>query len=79
MTTRLSAWADGRSAARAIDGDRRHPAAAVPGLGTPAAALAGGVALATGDALALGAPVDCPGRRLALVDGDTEAGAIVIE
>jgi hypothetical protein len=41
--------------------------------------VAGEVALATGDATALGAPVDCPGRQLALLDGATETDAIVIE
>jgi len=41
--------------------------------------VAGDVALATGDATALGAPVDCPDRRLALLDGETETDRIVIE
>ena len=41
--------------------------------------LAGDVVLATGDAAALGAPVDCPGRRLALLDGAIETDSIVIE
>jgi hypothetical protein len=41
--------------------------------------LAGEVVLATGDAAALGAPVDCPGRRLTLLDGSSEADSIVIE
>jgi S1-C subfamily serine protease len=37
------------------------------------------VVLATGDATALGAPEECPGRRLALLDGGTETGSVVIE
>jgi S1-C subfamily serine protease len=41
--------------------------------------LAGEVALATGDATALGGPVDCPDQRLALLDGATETDRIVIE
>jgi hypothetical protein len=41
--------------------------------------LAGDVVLATGDATALGGPVDCPGRRLELLDGPAEADSIVIE
>lgn len=41
--------------------------------------LAGDVVLATGDATTLGAPVECPGRRLALLDGATETDSIVIE
>ena len=40
--------------------------------------LAGGVVLATGDATALGGPVDCPGRRLTL-DGTPETDGIPIE
>ncbi len=41
--------------------------------------LARDLVLATGDATALGAPVDCPGRRLALLDGAAETDSIVIE
>jgi hypothetical protein len=41
--------------------------------------VAADVVLATGDATALGAPVDCPGRRLALLDGAAETDSIVIE
>jgi S1-C subfamily serine protease len=40
---------------------------------------ASGLVLATGDASALGAPVECPGRRLALLDGPAETDSIVIE
>jgi S1-C subfamily serine protease len=41
--------------------------------------VASEVALATGDASALGAPVECPGRRLTLLDSGTETDSIVIE
>jgi S1-C subfamily serine protease len=39
--------------------------------------VAGGVVLATGDAVALGAPVDCPGRRLAIADAGTDTGIVI--
>ena len=42
-------------------------------------AHASGLVLATGDAAAVGAPVDCPGRRLTLLDGETVTDSIVIE
>ncbi|MEO5822893.1 MAG: serine protease [Vicinamibacteraceae bacterium] len=42
-------------------------------------AHANGLALATGDASAAGEPVDCPGRRLALLDGATVTDSIAIE
>jgi S1-C subfamily serine protease len=41
--------------------------------------LDGSVVLATGDATALGARIDCPDRRLTLLDGAAEADSIVIE
>lgn len=41
--------------------------------------VAGGVVLATGDATALGGPVECPDRRLTLLDGSAEASSIPIE
>jgi hypothetical protein len=41
--------------------------------------VAGEVALATGDAPELGAPMACPDRRLALLEGATETDSIVIE
>ncbi len=41
--------------------------------------LAGEVALATGDVTVLGDPIECPDRRLALLDGAVETDSIVIE
>lgn len=42
-------------------------------------AHASGLVLATGDATAAGDPVDCPGQRLTLLDGDAVADSVAIE
>ncbi len=42
-------------------------------------AHAGGLVLATGDATGAGEPVDCPGRRLALLDAGPIADSVAIE
>lgn len=42
-------------------------------------AHAGDLVLATGDAAAAGGPVDCPGQRLTLLDGDTVTDSVAIE
>ena len=78
VTTRLSAWApvdQPLERSTAIDVTPLRPFLAW----ARQQGVASRVVLATGGAVALGAPVDCPGRKLALGDDDGDAGGIVIE